>query len=310
MRKNKKIIKSLAIIFVAISCFSMPGFAQENSNAQKDSLAKKRTPLKESIGVLDIERTLEIDTLDIDKLPDSYIDTVKTKKKFLINDYSLVGFEYGATLSKVMFNPDLKQTMMISPTYFGITYTKYCKMFGYMPYFGMQVGLMFGNEGYKFEKDKETGESSQIEGATEVKYQVLEVPVLAHFHVDFWKMKAMASAGFYGGYRLSIERKGENVAPEIRKDFLDSDKRIDYGFKGGVGFGIILDPIEIHFQGMVKYSWATLYEPDYQSKYFYRYAYPLDITITAGIHYQLNRRKGNTRRKLKARAREIVYGNN
>lgn len=285
--KNIVYISTLAILL----CFSLPAIGQDK-------------PIKK----FEIETISPIDTLDIDSLPDSYIDTVKIKKKFIINDYSLIGFEYGVNMNKMTFNPVKKHTTLINPVHFGLTYTKYCKMFGYMPYFGIQTGIMYSKEGYKFEKDKETGESQEIAGANQATISIIEVPVLAQFHMDFWKMKMMASIGFYGGYRLDIERVGENVAPEIRNDFTDTDRRFEYGLKGGVGVGFIFDPIEVHIQGMVRYSWSSLYEPDYMSKYYYQFAYPLDFVISAGIHYQLNKRQGNTRRQLKKRAQEIVYG--
>ena len=71
----------------------------------------------------------------------------------------------------------------------------------------------------------------------------------------------------------------------------------------------MFDPIEIHIQGMYKHSLASLYEPDYYSEYYYRYAYPSNIIITAGIHYQLTKRTGKTKAYLKKQAKEMVYGN-
>ena len=76
-----------------------------------------------------------------------------------------------------------------------------------------------------------------------------------------------------------------------------------------MGFGIVFDPFEFHIEGQVKWAWSSLYEPDWYSPYYYRFAYPLDIVITAGIHYQLSRRTGRTRKELRKEAYNSIYGN-
>lgn len=243
----------------------------------------------------------------VDTFPDIYLDTVQVKKQFMINDYSLVGVQYGVSFNQMSFNPSEKQSMLFNPEYFGVTYTKYGKLFGFMPNFGLQVGLFYGHEGYKFKKDKATGSTYTLDGATQAVMDVVEVPLLTQVHIDFWRMKLMVSAGIYGGYRLNIERTGDAVDAAIRNSFKDTDIKFDYGLKGGVGFAFVLDPIEIHFQGMVKYGWSSLYQPDYYSQYYYRFAYPFDIVFTAGIHYQLTRRTGKTNHQLRREAFDSVY---
>ena len=99
------------------------------------------------------------------------------------------------------------------------------------------------------------------------------------------------------------------MKPEVEKAFLDTDNRFDYGLKGGVGFGLVFDPVEFHIQAMYKHSLSSLYEPDHYSPYFYRFAYPSNIVISAGVHFQLTKRSGMTKKDLKKQAREIVYGN-
>ena len=125
-------------------------------------------------------------------------------------------------------------------------------------------------------------------------------------------MKILANIGCYAGYRLSIERfPGEtgSVKEELQHSFMDTDRRIDYGIKGGLGFGIIFDPIEIHIQAMYKHSLGTLYEPDHYSEYYYRFAYPSNIIFSAGVHFQLTKRTGQTKAGLKKLAKDMVYGN-
>ena len=261
-----------------------------------------------------IKSTEKVATMLIDPIPDAVLDTMQIKKKGFINDYSMIGIQYGAGLSQVMWNPTQKQEMVFMPYNVGIMYTRYGKMFGYMPYFGFQVGLFYGQEGYRFKKNDETDYTYTIQGADKAVFDVIELPFLSHMHIDFWKMKVMADIGFYVGYRLKIHRfpyngeyKNESYAA-MQDSFLETDRRWDYGIKAGVGFGFIFDPIEIHLKAAYKHAFSSLYNPDYNSQYYYRYAYPSNIIISAGVHFQLTKRVGKSKAQLKKEAKELVYG--
>lgn len=250
----------------------------------------------------------------VDSIPDIVLDTINVNKKTFINDYSMIGVQYGAGLSQVMWNPSQRQEMILMPYNFGVTFTRYGKMFGYMPYFGFQVGVFYGQEGYQFKKNEDTGYTYTIQGADKAIMDVIEVPVLSHMHIDFWKMKVMADIGFYVGYRLNIHRfpfngeyKNDSYAA-MQDSFLETDNRLDYGIKGGVGFGFIFDPVEIHIKATYKHALSSLYEPDHYSKYYYRYAYPSNIIVSVGLHFHLTKRTGRTKAELKKEAKELVYG--
>ena len=250
----------------------------------------------------------------VDSIPDIVLDTINVNKKTFINDYSMIGVQYGAGLSQVMWNPSQRQEMILMPYNFGVTFTRYGKMFGYMPYFGFQVGVFYGQEGYQFKKNEDTGYTYTIQGADKAIMDVIEVPVLSHMHIDFWKMKVMADIGFYVGYRLNIHRfpfngeyKNDSYAA-MQDSFLETDNRWDYGIKGGVGFGFIFDPVEIHLKAAYKHALSSLYEPDHYSKYYYRYAYPSNIIVSVGLHFHLTKRTGRTKAELKKEAKELVYG--
>lgn len=254
-------------------------------------------------------------------LTDEYLDTVTIKKSKLINDYTMIGVQYGMGLSQVTWNPKRKQDMVLIPYNIGITYTRYGKMFGYMPFFGFQAGFFHGYEGYQLDYNKKKQKSNyKIEGAEKAIIEMVEMPLMAHMHIDFWKMKIMANIGCYGGYRLSIERvqmlRPEGYRPsemesfeKYRNSFTETDRRWDYGIKGGVGFGFIFDPVEIHLTAAYKHSFSSLYQPDHYSKYFYRFGYPANLVISAGVHFQLTKRTGKTKAELKRLAKEMVYGN-
>ena len=242
----------------------------------------------------------------------AYLDTVNLKKKVKINDYSLIGVHYGVSLNNVSFNPTRPTAFVFNTGTYGITFTHYEKMFGFMPYFGYQFGVFHSTEAYQFKENKDTGTipiRDTLTYESSMSMEILEVPILAHFHLDAGRFKLMANLGIYGGWRYNIHRGGGTYLNQDRKDvFLPFEHRFDYGLKGGAGIGLILDPFEIHINAMVRYSWSSLYEPDYYNKYYYRFAYPFDVVITAGLQFQLGRRTGKTRPQLRKEAREMVYG--
>lgn len=266
-----------------------------------------------AMGQVDSTKLKKEDThisLQLTEFSNEYLDTVVVKKKLKLNDYSLLGVQYGASLSQVMWNPSQSQNMLIMPVNIGVTYTLYGKMFGYMPYFGFQTGIFYAREGYEFKYNEDRDYTYTIEGAEKAIMDVIEVPILSHIHFDFWHFKIIAQLGIFGGYRMGIERfpgqKG-HVKEEVAKSFIDTDIRFDYGIKGGLGFGLVFDPIEIHFQAMYKHSLSSLYTPDHYSQYYYRFAYPSNIIVSAGLHFQLTKRSGMSKKELKSKARSIVY---
>ena len=117
----------------------------------------------------------------------------------------------------------------------------------------------------------------------------------------------MADVGPYAGYRLNIQRNGPYVQEDLVNTFLDTDIRFDYGLKGGLGFALVFDPVEFHVNAKVRYSWSRIFQPDYASQYYYRYAYPFDVMVTAGLHFQLSKKTGKTKAMLRKEAYNIVF---
>ena len=262
----------------------------------------------------DRNRNRVADTLEMILIPDSiktysdeYLDTVNIRKASSINDYTMVGIQGGMALNQMRFNPQKKQAMLMTPVNVGLVYTRYGKMFGYMPFFGFQTGLFYGQNGYKFEKDKDGYYTSSVDGATQATYTYVEVPMLAHMHADVWHLKLIVNAGLFGAYRLKVEREGETLDPEYVSKFYDYDRRFEYGIKAGVGIGLMFDPIEFHLTATYRASLGSLYKPDYNSQYYYRFAYPSDFIFSAGIHFQLTKRTGKTKSQLRKEARQLIY---
>ena len=310
--------KIICIIFASLFTCLVPinSEARKQKKALSDSTAvtvadtSRLEVAADSIaGRLDSLTAASLDSIDLVPLfSDEYLDTVKMKKAKSINDYTMIGVQYGVSLSQMRFNPTKRQGMLILPYNFGITYTRYGKMFGYMPYFGFQTGVLFGQDGYVFKKNKETGDYNEsVDGATKAVYSYAEVPLLAHLHIDVWHLKLIVNLGLYAAYRLEVEREGERLDPQYANTFYDYDRRFDYGAKAGAGIGLILDPIEFHIQATYRASLGSLYRPNYYSEYYYRFAYPSDILITAGIHIQLTKRTGKTKAALKKEAKALIY---
>ncbi len=310
--------KIICIIFASLFTCLVPinSEARKQKKALSDSTAvsvadtsRLKVAADSVAGRLDSLAAASLDSIDLVPLfSDEYLDTVKMKKAKSINDYTMIGVQYGVSLSQMRFNPTKRQGMLILPYNFGITYTRYGKMFGYMPYFGFQTGVLFGQDGYVFKKNKETGDYNEsVDGATKAVYSYAEVPLLAHLHIDVWHLKLIVNLGLYAGYRLEVEREGERLDPQYANTFYDYDRRFDYGAKAGAGIGLILDPIEFHIQATYRASLGSLYRPNYYSEYYYRFAYPSDILITAGIHIQLTKRTGKTKAALKKEAKALIY---
>ncbi|MGM9761747.1 MAG: hypothetical protein ACI3Y1_04560 [Candidatus Cryptobacteroides sp.] len=234
----------------------------------------------------------------------------KAKKK-LINDYSLIGVNYGVTFSNFYFMPS-KYNMkpVFAPNYISITYTKHSKMFDSIPFFALVVGVATGTEGFEFTPDKESGYIEDADGAQLCTMRVIEAPAMMQIHFDADPFKLMANVGVYGGWRYSISRSGAGLDSAYEHSFRDYENRLDYGLQGGLGFALMFDPVELHFNCNVRWSWSSLYEPDYNSKYYYKYAYPLDIYASVGLHFQITRRRGKTIKDIKKEAYDLVYGTN
>ena len=195
-------------------------------------------------------------------------------------------------------------------------YTHYEKMFNYLPYFGLTLGFSYSHSGCRFTDDPDTGyPRGYIDGATYESMETVEMPAMMQMHIDTYPFKVLIDLGGYLGYRLSVTRSGMWLDEEYTNKFRDYERRFDYGLIGGAGVGFMFDPVEIHLNILGRWSLQNLYEPDYENyifhpynTYYYRYANPIDVSVTLGVYFQLTKRTGRTNRQLRQQAREIVYG--
>lgn len=280
----------IRLIWVPLLCVAVSARGQE-----KQRFLFKGKPAVEAVDSL------------VPKYTDEFLDTVNIKKQFITNDYMLIGVEYGVSRNSMMFTPQFKQVPVFFPEYFGVTFTRFGKLVG-IPMFGFQAGIFFGHEGFEFEADKTTGAVVTINNATKVEMDYVEIPLYSEFHADATHFRAIVDVGPYAGYRLNIHRSSPfEIDPAIIDNFVDYENRWDYGIGGGAGFGLMFPPFEFNVKLKARWSWSTLWDPDYNSKYYYRYAYPLDFMLTAGISFQLTKSHGKTKAMIKKEAHDAVF---
>jgi hypothetical protein len=263
-----------------------------------------------------------------DSITNEYLDTVQIPSHKRPNDNWLVGGFGGVTLLSGYFNPVWATDLAMHAPTWGFSIIKNSTMMNMFPNVGLEVGFQYTWEGYRFKRSKETGNLRYVYGtyAYDAAIRVPEVFMLTNGHFDIGDhFKLLVKAGMYGGYRESIYRKAYWEHPEIdytptdamasnfesiRTTFLDNENRYTAGLSFGAGFGLMFDPIEIHFNALVNWGFITFYDPDFLGEgIYYRYAYPLDGAVTVGLYYQLTPRVGRTRGELRRLAREMAEKN-
>ena len=220
-----------------------------------------------------------------------------------------MGVHGGVSLEHGYFNPSRDVHFYPKMPVYGFSITRFATMMNSFPNLGMEFGFQHNYEGYKFKEFEMNGEIyiHDIDGANEAYMEVPEVFLLTHGHIDMGRyVKINLKGGMFGGYRMNITRIGSHVESEYVNAFYDTDNRWTYGIQGGLGLGLMLDPIEFHLGVQIKWGWSPFCPPDKYSPYYYRYVYPLDGAVTFGVYYQLTKRRGHTRSSLRRMARQYV----
>lgn len=259
-----------------------------------------------------------------DTVTDEYLDNASLPKKNRINDYWIVGVHGGVSLEHGYFNPPQQVHLHPRLPVYGFSVTRFATMMNTFPNLGMEFGFQHNYEGYKFKEyeriDPSTGEPfltrSNIDGYQEAYMEVPEVFILTHGHLDMGRyVKINIKGGMFAGYRMNITRihdtsydRPDNPPFDYTyaHSFQNTDNRWSYGLQGGVGLGLMLDPLEFHLGVQIKWGMSPFFPPDKYSPYSYRYIYPLDGAVTFGVYYQLTKRHGHTRSSLRNMARQYV----
>ena len=291
--------KAVIPVLLALSLAALPLSAQENKKKNAIDLEQEFFQLPASV-------------------TNEWLDATSLPKKARINDYWIVGVHGGVSLQYGYFNPPRQTRFQPNLPVWGVSITRFATMMNTFPNLGMEVGFQHNYEGYNFKEYEVDGIDGKdtyrqdIDGYHEAYMEVPEVFILTHGHIDMGQYaKINLKLGMYGGYRMNIHRIHDNGYtvyhdPAIANEFRDTDNRWSYGVQGGLGFGLMFDPIEVHLGVQVKWGWSSFYKPDVVSPYYYRFAYPLDGAVTLGVYYQLTKRRGHTRTALRRLAREYL----
>ena len=186
------------------------------------------------------------------------------------NREHLVGVRWGYNISNVSFDPTILHTAIKSTKNFSVLYTYYHDIWGASPYFGIQTGLSFWQTGY-------------ISGNIEEKTDLISLPLVSQFHLDFWKLRVLVNLGGYGGYRLSktvYDLSGTTNSTGV-KGF---DK---LGIIAGGGLAVVLKPVELQFEANYNYSLSYLYNPRKLNATIPQYTYPNQLIFSISIMYHI-----------------------
>ena len=258
-----------------------------------------------------------------DSVTDDYLDNASLPKVDRINDYWIVGVHGGVSLEHGYFNPTREVHIYPRLPIYGFSITRFATMMNTFPNLGMEIGFQHNYEGYNFkEYERYAGTNkafltrSNIDGYQEAYMEVPEVFVLTHGHLDMGRfVKINLKAGMFCGYRMNITRIHDTSYDNphnppfdytYANSFMETDNRWSYGIQGGLGLGLMLDPIEFHVGVQIKWGWSPFYPPNKYSDFIYSYSYPLDGAVTFGVYYQLTKRRGHTRSSLRRMARQYV----
>ncbi|MCL2727678.1 MAG: PorT family protein [Bacteroidales bacterium] len=199
----------------------------------------------------------------------------------------LVGVRGGLNFSGINFPYNDDPVRITTLTNFSLLYTYYHPMWDLFPYFGLQTGVTYSEQGFASLHFFREHHPDLLDTT---RYKVLTIPVVSQFHIDFWKMRLLVNLGAFGGYRLSAKesfytRAGEKVNRDYVYDCYDT--RPDYGFIGGGGLAFRMKQFELHFECNYQYSLSMLYSPRKYSNATYIYVYPNQLTFSLALHYQL-----------------------
>ncbi|MDP3452498.1 MAG: hypothetical protein Q8R90_06040 [Bacteroidales bacterium] len=181
----------------------------------------------------------------------------------------LLGIRASYNISGVDSRPDMDYTGVTTYQNYSIVYTNYHSLWGTINRFGFQAAISKIEQGF-------------ISGEEISRFEVISVPLISQFHIDFWKMRLLINAGGFGGYRYHrVNSDGSG--------FDDFDNRIDYGFIAGGGVAFIFKPFEIHLEGNYQYSLSYLHNPKKFSETDYLFTYPHQLLISLSLNIHLKR---------------------
>ncbi|MCL2738265.1 MAG: PorT family protein [Bacteroidales bacterium] len=202
----------------------------------------------------------------------------------------LVGLRGGYSLSGVHFRFYDNYKNIGTPINFSLLYTYYHSLWGVSPYFGIQTGINYAEQGFV----KTFASHPDYQEIT--RYRVVKVPLVSQFHIDFWQMRLLINIGAFAGYRLSATEEyprdiHQPFGDIIKKDYVFDcyDRRADFGFIGGGGLAFKRLPFEIQVECNYQYSLSMLYQPRKLSNLYYLYTFPHQLIFSVGLFFHLSK---------------------
>ncbi|MGX8707787.1 MAG: hypothetical protein ACSW72_03435 [Bacteroidales bacterium] len=201
------------------------------------------------------------------EMPDDFADLDTLQHPARFKSIHMIGVSYGVNYSGVTSSPKIGHEKIWTYNSIGVYYTYYHALWDQLFNFGIQFGVKHGYEGY-----------TSSWGTLGETCEVIEVPLISQFKIDFSIFRLLVNLGTYGGYRLSTDKEG---------GFDKFDQRYDYGVIGGGGVAIVFKPFELHLEANYKYAFASMYHTNKLSDIYWLYTYPQNVMLSASLHFHL-----------------------
>ncbi len=201
------------------------------------------------------------------EMPDDFADLDTLQHPARFKSIHMIGVSYGVNYSGVTSSPKIGHEKIWTYNSIGVYYTYYHALWDQLFNFGIQFGAKHGYEGY-----------TSSWGTLGETCEVIEVPLISQFKIDFSIFRLLVNLGTYGGYRLSTDKEG---------GFDKFDQRYDYGVIGGGGVAIVFKPFELHLEANYKYAFASMYHTNKLSDIYWLYTYPQNVMLSASLHFHL-----------------------
>lgn len=179
----------------------------------------------------------------------------------------LIGVRAAYNISGLDSRPDISAVSVKTYSNYSFVYTFYHDLWKTINIFGFQAAISKSEQGFTI-------------GETTTRYEVITIPFVSQFHLDFWKMRLLLNAGGFGGYRYK-----KSVSDG--SDFDEHDYKADYGFIVGGGLALVLRPFELHLEGNYQYSLSYLHSPKKFSETEHFFTYPKQLLISASLYFHL-----------------------
>ncbi|MDO4736460.1 MAG: hypothetical protein Q4B21_05545 [Bacteroidia bacterium] len=213
----------------------------------------------------------------------SFADAGQKVKDSTNITFHILGVKWGYAMSSVAFSTDQAHKGIKTPKNFGIYYTYYHSLWKSMPYFGFHTGIGFTELGYdKRFRTSENGVKPEVYSSEKEIYSAIEIPLVAQFRYDFWKMRIMLGAGAFGTYIIDSN---------LKDGIPDTINKLGMGIIGSGGIAFVLKPIEIHFTVDYKYALNNFMDPKIYSTEYWTYTHSNQLVMNVGLYYRFGKNK-------------------